>query len=255
MRTSPLILAAALVAAAGVLAAGPAHGQILNTLRGFADREPGWSGSATGYLAAAGGNSEYEEYGGALTVQWQGEHQRVRALGSGELRSSDDERTAENTTGHLRHNWFFHRRLATVAFVQIQRNPFQRLEERLLAGGGLRFEVLSREQMRWFLGVTTMFEDEAIEDVAGRERRHRMSSFVSLVYRAREGLSVDLTGFYQPRWSDFADARATAAAAVKVAVIGTLHLDVTASLQYDARPAPGVETTDWTVRNGLGVEF
>jgi hypothetical protein len=248
----------ALVALAVLVLAAPpgARGQIVNTLRGFAEEEPGWSGSAEGYVDVSQGNTEYEEYGGSLALQWRRGAHRIRALASGLYKTGRGETQAEESTLHLRHNLRLRKWLATLLFVQNQYDPFQRLEHRFLLGGGLRFDLLRSGDLRVFAGMATMLEDERIEgDAPGSGTEHRLSSFLSALWDLREGVTLDAVGFYQPRWSRFSDLRASLSTRLKVDLVGSLYLSVLYELEQDARPPEGVEKTDWGLRTGLGMEF
>ena len=64
-----------------------------------------------------------------------------------------------------------------------------------------------------------------------------------------------MTGFYQPAFADFSDARAVGLASLKVALTGRLSLRLGGRVEYDAEPAAGVEETDWKTRTGLEVGF
>ena len=142
--------------------AGVGEAQIVNTLRGFDDKERGWSGGVEATISVAAGNTEYFETQIAAAVQHQSDTHRWRLLARNMRLTASGKTQAENRLGHLRHNYRFSRRLASVAFLQGQHNPFQRIETRVLVGGGARFDLVRREKVNMALGATFMREDEEL---------------------------------------------------------------------------------------------
>ena len=67
--------------------------------------------------------------------------------------------------------------------------------------------------------------------------RGRLSVFLALGGSfAEERARMQLTAFYQPRWSELADARAIAQLGLEVELAGGLSLTVRGALQVDSRP-------------------
>jgi putative salt-induced outer membrane protein YdiY len=225
--------------------------QIVNTLRGFDADRTGWAGEVGGSFSRSGGNTDVLTLSAGGGVQWQGERNRWRLLGDVTLSESDGERDEESTLGHLRHNFRLAPRVATLAFVQIQENPFQRLKSRFLAGAGLRFDLLRREDLVAAAGAAPMVEVERIEERSGSDTDLRLSTFLSIEGRLDERTSVDLTSFVQPLAEDFADLRATVEASLRLAVTARLSVVASLNLTHDTEPPDDVEKTDWKTRNGL----
>ncbi|MDX1394589.1 MAG: DUF481 domain-containing protein [Gemmatimonadota bacterium] len=250
-----LCLAAVLSLAPG--AAAPTEGQIINTLRRWSDAEPGWSGDVEGTLALAEGNTEYLELTGGANVQLVAERHRLRGLGSGSLRRASGEKIAESILAHVRHNYSLTALVSTLVFVQYQADPFRRLARRTLLGAGARLDVVRRERWEAALGLSYMYEGEEITDDPDRgiEREGRGSFFLSAIGDLTETLRVDVSTFYQPLFSDFADARAYTAASLRLDIVGELDLIVRFDLTHDSRPPEDVEPTDIRLSTGLVFDF
>lgn len=240
-----------------VLALPPTAGaQIVNTLRGFSDDEAGWSGELDAYFDISEGNTVYREYGVGCSVQYLTGAHRFRGLGSGLRKESRGERIAESSMLHLRHNYWFAPRWASIAFAQNSRNPFQRLARRTLLGAGARFDFVRAPDFTAYAGIATMWERERIQDdPRDLETQHRLSSFVSLLYDVSERTQLDLVAFYQPNWSGFGDYRTIVSSRLKVEVVGSLHFSLNYEFHKQSRPPVGVDTTDWRLLSGLGWEF
>ncbi len=258
MIRRPTLLVAATTIAALSLVAVPrerAEAAIINTLRGFDETTLGWSGEVEASFSNSGGNTEVLALAGAARIQWQSDRDRVRLLGGISRLTNDGNTLAEDTTGHLRHNRQLTPWLYTLAFAQVQQNPFQRLASRTLLGLGARLDLVHRDNARVSVGLAHMVEFERIEDLGGSATSHRLSSFLVANAPLREGLEVEATVFAQPRWQDFNDLRAVASGALRVDLTKRLKLVVGASLQHDARPPEGVKETDWSTRTGLSFDL
>ena len=251
-----------LCAAAPVLAltillvsAAPASAQILNTLRGFSGGEPGWSGSAEVNFSQTGGNTEVLALGAEAQLQYEWKRERWRIMGEQSYKSNRGKRTSDESIGHLRHNHRFRPWVSSLAFVQIQRNPFQQLQQRVLVGAGARFDVLRRPRWKASVGAAHMVETEKLENSPGYETDQRLSSFVTFDGKVSETLTVQVTSFVQPLWADMTDLRALALVGTRVKLGGGFTYNVASELRYDAEPPGGVKTTDWEVETGLGYTF
>ncbi|MEJ2719606.1 MAG: DUF481 domain-containing protein [bacterium] len=230
--------------------------QIVNTLRGFEDGEKGWSGDLEGTVAVADGNTNYFQFDLAAAVQHLGARNRWRLLGGLSRRTASGEEIAQNRLLHLRHNYRFRARLASIAFIQGQYNPFKRIETRLLVGAGLRFDLTRREKWNAAVGGTVMYETEELTGQTGQfNYDYRYSFFLTVFRDVSEGVSLDISGFYQPLVDDPVDARALAAASVRTDVIGELYLVFAYRLEYDADPPAEVKRLDQNLRSGLGYDF
>ncbi|MBZ0268701.1 DUF481 domain-containing protein, partial [bacterium] len=238
------------IAGAMLVAATPAHAQILNTLRGFDADEPGWSGDVGAFFSASGGNTENTSLTGAGSVQHRGGAQRWRLMADGTQERTDGDATEQATVAHLRHNVRLSDAFATITFLQHQYDRFQRLESRFLLGAGMRWDAVRGDRLRVSLGASPMLEVEREED-GDDLARGRMSSFLSVLGSLDDRTSVDVTTFVQPAMDDLGDTRAVATGSLRVKIRGGFAVQVNARVQYDAEPAPDVKETDWKVKTGL----
>jgi putative salt-induced outer membrane protein len=246
-------LSAAWICALLLVTALPRAGraQIVNTLVGFDEEEPGWSGGVEARFSLTGGNTELVSLSGGGHVQYQSGANRWRLLGDATRETSQGERVEESTVAHLRHNRRLLPWLSTLTFIQHQRNPFQRLTSRFLAGAGARFDVVRASRIYGALGASHMVEVERIEDTSGTDTDQRLSVFAILEGKLSEAAAVEVTSFVQPRWGDFTDMRSILAATLRVTLVGSLAMTLDYDLQHDTEPPAGVEATDWKLRAGF----
>ncbi|MFH2051463.1 MAG: DUF481 domain-containing protein [bacterium] len=249
-KLRPLILPV-LILAAGPAAASP----ILNTLQLEQAGDPGWSGALEGMMRAGGGNSEkfQAEAGGRL--QWATGRHRLRLISSGSYEEVSRVETSREVAAHVRHNYDLGTGLATVAFAQIQHNPFQRLQSRWLLGAGMRWNILKDGRSRLAAGATPMLEIERIEDQPGQSGRGRLSTFLIAELALKPGVVCQASGFYQPLFSDFGRVRAVGNLGITFSLSGSLSLKTGAAIEHNSEPPAGVKQTDWSTYTGLGWTF
>jgi len=244
-----------LAAAAFLITSLNAQAAIVNSLRGFSEDEQGWSGALAGSFGASGGNTEETTFEGDGRLQLRSASNVWRFFARGKRTTTRGVETARSTLGHLRHNYLLSDCWATIAFVQHQRNPFQRLDSRYLVGFGGRWLAVKGESTRFYLGATQMFEQERIQDESGHTKDERLSTYISLVSELRDGLALDFLVFYQPLWKDFADWRVHGEIKLTILLTGSLSFFTGYNLEHDTRPPAGVVETDWNTKTGFVFNF
>lgn len=230
-------------------------GVILNTLEGYDPTEEGWSGSLDALFSASGGNTEKVLLESGGRVQWRNDRDRFRLQASAGYEESGGTETARNIVAHLRHNRVLGGPWATVSFVQVQHNPFQRLRSRWLVGVGPRYDLARDAQGSAAVGVTPMLEVERLEDEIGHTARGRLSIFLHVARGFGSGARVDAVAFWQPLFSDVSAPRASGTLTCTVELAGEFDLKVGVAIEHNARAPEGVEQTDWSTFTGLGVTF
>ncbi len=234
----------------------PANAQILNTLRGFDEDEMGWSGGIEGAIATASGNTEYFEFEIGGAAQHQGEKNRWRFLARTMQRTATGDEIARSQIGHIRHNYRLTSRFSTLVFLQGQYEPFKRIQKRYLAGAGVQTDLHRSADWSSVLGGSIMYEDEELTDNNGITTSDaRLSFFLSVFRDVKEGVDVDLVGFYQPLADNLGDARANMTFGMRADIVGELYTFFRYVAEYDSEPAPGVDDLDQNLRAGLGYKF
>jgi putative salt-induced outer membrane protein YdiY len=162
---------------------------------------------------------------------------------------------------HLRHRTAFSQSWAVEAFGQVGRDPFARLTQRALLGGGLRWVLFEEDQKSaGYLGFGAFREHELLSRRAGtsdaeRSLLWRANSY--LVYKRQINDQVRLysTTFYQPAFADSADFRMLEQASVLVKLAEKLDLKVSLDISFDSRPPQTVHKRDLLYSTGLEFSF
>ncbi len=96
-----------------------------------------------------------------------------------------------------------------------------------------------------------MVEREEIREADEPEHAQRLSTYLYWHGDLTETVGVNVTAFYQPRWSDWGDTRANGAAELNARLGPVVTLGLVASLQNNSRPPADVEPTDWRYQTRL----
>lgn len=229
---------------------GAASAQIVDPFSTLPSTGEGLGGEVEVRAGAETGNTELVSVGAGVGVGWGGGSHRWRLLGDYARTDSDGEKLSESAYGHLRHNlelapsWF------TLAFLQVQHEPFQRLSLRTLAGAGIRLDFVRQKQASMSLGISPMLE---IEDPHGEETesRGRLSTFLHIASEGGAGTRLDAAVFVQPRLDDVGDFRVLARSSARVGLGGPFSLVLRFGLTHDSEPPAEVDRTDTETRVGL----
>ena len=219
---------------------------------------PGWSGSLKLDLGGSSGNSE--KFNAALGMLAQ--HRRDGAVNliafSYDYGETAGARNTDKQTLHLRHTEEWRERLDWEAFGQWQRNDFTRLTRRLLAGGGLRWDLLEpgRKQSgeRFYLGTGLFAETQTFRSAPGKDTV-RANLYLSAVRPVFAASSLSGSVYFQPSFEDPGDHRAVGSLAFSVPMREDLALEISLNCAYDSQPPAGVKRTDIEYRTGIRWSF
>ncbi len=229
------------------------HAQILNTLRGWSDIDNGWSVEVEGKFSLSRGNYHHMDLSSHGAVQYLTERNRFRFMISENFYNIDGNTVSEDFVAHLRHNYRLTNTFATLLFTQDQYKPYQSLQRRTLLGGGLRADILHSDRCGAALGASAMMESLAFTNEINEEdtTNIRASFFISLLWQPVDVLTIDLSGFYQPKLPDFAEPLLMSALCLETRLSQYLSMINTFDLAYDESPAEGVDQTDYSLKSGL----
>ncbi len=240
--------------------------------------DDGISGVFTAGITLGGGNvySLKVDVGGRAYLR-SGRHQGLVLLGVDySSRTSDDnsgleglldeESRFENAAlGHLRYGYELTGPLTAEAFVQYQVDEFLLLEQRTLVGGGLRTRVLEAEGGSVHLGAGYMLERETLDPDRSVEAAgalaHRLSSYIAARWVVGRSVSLNFTGYVQPRFDDPTDYRLLGEGALEVGLSETFSLLLPLRVRFDSDPTrvregvPPVEAVDFEVQPTLQASF
>ena len=243
-----------------VLGIPATHASVVNIegmRKGF-DEVQGWSGSFKFDLGGSSGNTD--KFNAALSVLAQ--HRRDGAVNlialSGDYAEASNTRDTNRQTIHLRHTQDWYDQVAWEAFTQWQRDEFTNLTSRTIAGGGLRWDLMSPERKqegaRLYLGTGAFYEHQSLRNEADRETV-RANLYISAVLPVFDDSSLNATVYFQPAFDDPGDHRIVGTLGYSVPMRENLSLELSLNLTHDSRPAVDTEKTDITYLTGVRWNF
>lgn len=162
---------------------------------------------------------------------------------------------------HLRHRTAITPGWAVEGFAQVGRDPFSRLTQRALLGGGVRWVLYEVDQKSaGYLGLGAFHEQESLSSKLGtsdaiRSVLWRANSYLVLKRQLNEQVRLYSTTYYQPAISDSADFRLLEQASVLVKLDQHLELKLSLDIAFDSRPPQTVHKRDMFYSTGLEYSF
>lgn len=183
--------------------------------------------------------------------------QILLVLGNYNLASSNNSTINNSGFGHIRYNYKINKLVRWEVYSQLQFNELLSLRYRFLAGTGARLKLNQGETVSTYLGISTFYEHEQIQDVQETiNRDFRMSNYfvLSIKFPKKRGEFTSTT-YYQPMLRQFSDYRLTNQSHIQFNI--TKHLSFNTSLNYffDFNPPAGVKQSTFELHNGLRWTF
>jgi len=127
-----------------------------------------------------------------------------------------------------------------------------------LAGGGVRYNFLSGENLTGHIATGLMYEFEEWK-LSGEEAVEndylKSTSNISVIGRINPQTSLLLTGYYQARPGKFFRPRAIMESQLNVRMSRYLSLSVSFTMQHDAEPIIDVPKLTYELKNGILINF
>ena len=258
----------------------PADAQVNTENMRVGANEPGWGGIFDLNSSLQRGNTEREVLGAGVRLQYawpppaeaegddaedddvaEGPANTVFMTSNYSFTRLNENRFVNNALSHLRFIRRHSPRVSYELFGQHQFNEFIRLEQRLLLGGGGRFQVLEAPQTEIFLGTGYMLERETL-DLAGqlpearRSEHHRSTNYLTVRYNSEdERFRLVETVYVQTRVDRLQDYRLLSETSFEIRLLRRLALAVNLNVTHDSEPPTGVKDTDVVLSNSLRYSF
>ena len=204
-------------------------------------------------LAYATGNTNFllASIGGRVDLV--NERFEAFVVGKTSLSEADDVVYVNQSFVHTRVTEELGGPFAAEAFAQAEQNAQRLLQERYLAGAGLRLTFLDTDDARLALGATPMAEYERLSDETGEPvaLRMRLSQYLSLRFQLTEQTAISTIVYVQPTLVGWDDLRVLSDVTLDVELARGIVLRTGAHLRHDSQPPAGIVKTDFEIRNGL----
>ncbi len=160
---------------------------------------------------------------------------------------------ARQAFAHLRYNYKCTERLTAEAYAQLQTSPLQSLEQRRLAGAGLRWRLLKSAdgRQRIYLGAASLWEHNFFSGPVRQESWHRSSNYISWTFRLGQQATLISTSYWQPVWGLVKNYRFSTEWLFKFDLTKKLALTIDIAYSLDKNLPPGAPAETYAWRNGL----
>ena len=153
----------------------------------------------------------------------------------------------------------FTQHVLVESFIQKQFNESILLNDRNLAGGGVRFASHPRDsRFNVYLGIGAMWEHERINDAKrGETTTHivRSTNYINWTGKLDERITTSATGYYQVHVRRFQDYRILFEGSITFSLTTKLAFPLRVNVRYDSEPPTGIRKHDVEIFNGLRYTF
>jgi len=221
---------------------------------------PGFSANVYGSLSSKSGNTEKEEYSAGLRMQYdQGIDYLTWGTFTYDYGTSNNVKNEDKLYGHIRYiHAIDHNDWTAEAFVQSEQNEFKDIQERSLAGAGIRWRFFnSSDWGKGYFGLGGFAEKINYSHplINPNENNQRLNSYLAYTKQFANGSKISYVGYYQPKFDESSDYVSLQTAELIVPVYGQLNLSLMGQYGYDSRPAVGVEPDDSVFKTSLVWNF
>lgn len=229
--------------------------QVLNVERIRSDSDTtGWVGELGFNLSLNKYNDSVLKTSGQANSAYFSEKHQYLLISQIDLVNVDGNSLVSNGYLHLRATFLRKETLSPELFTQYQYNNNLGLQGRALAGAGIRYTFLERENISGRFSTGVMFEHE--EWGLGENQvvvNNLIKSTSNVVIRGRINPQTSLTmiGYYQARPDRFFEPRATSENQLNMQITRNLTFRVSFTMTYDVEPVIDVPNLTYELKNGL----
>jgi len=238
-----------------------AYAQVNTEAMRLLDLDPGWHNILGLSLNYSSGNTN------VLTLKtnfrsdyvWKSSHTFV--VTNFRLGRKDGKSFTNKGFVHLRGIHALNQTLMMEGFLQKQFNESIRLDDRELAGGGLRLTVMHPSKksrylslLHLYMGIGAMWEYERLDQGLETELVRSTNYFTGRLTLG-ERVTASTTCYFQPALEHFSDYRILLEANLRLCITDNLAFNNGLSLRYDSAPPAGIESNDLEIVHGISYSF
>ena len=211
--------------------------------------KPGFSGSITASFDTKRGNTETDNYKGAVKVLYDNNISHlIWGMLSYEYGEANSVKNTNKIFSHLRYIG-----LTTIknfnkeAYIQASDDEFKGIKNRLLAGGGMRYKIFGNDYYgRTYVGMSAYIEHIIYGNDAIDPTENNVRGNFNLAYQLplNEDSEFNALAYYQPRVDAPSDFYSSATIGFQLHVYLSLFLNFKITHEYDSEPAIGVLKED-----------
>lgn len=215
-------------------------------------------GEAKGGLELQRGNVDITSFDLEFLIHYKKKIHHIFLQSKSSQGQQSDKKFKNNSFVHLRWTWMKWNIVGLELFTQLQQDEFKSLKIRQLNGGGLRAELIEKEDISLSLGSGAMLDYEEILEKES-SALWRSTSYLSMIksFDEKKKNLILLTLYYQPLFDNPSDYRINLEANVRTILISSwnISLDNSINFMYDTKPPEGILTDDLVIKTRLVYEW
>ncbi|MBL7810280.1 MAG: DUF481 domain-containing protein [Saprospiraceae bacterium] len=216
-----------------------------------------WYGHLRGSSSFVKVKNQSFQFQSQVKVQYKSDpHMLLLLLNAAWLRAGGTD-ISRQAFAHLRYNYKLSETWTWEAFSQIQNSPVQLLQQRVLAGTGVRWRALKSKngRQRIYLGAAWLWEENLFSGDAPSNSWHRSSNYISSTFRAGKHAALIQTTYWQPVIGYIRNYRLSSEWVLKVDLNKHLALTIEFDYSVDQNLPQGAPKEFIAWRNGLAFQF
>ncbi|RPI68917.1 MAG: DUF481 domain-containing protein [Ignavibacteriales bacterium] len=221
----------------------------------------GFFGSISLAAGFASGNSEFVKAKGGLRIDYAGSNYDFFLVGNYEFEEANEAKVVNKGFAHLRNILPLSSIFSLEFFLQKEFNQFILLEDRNLAGAGLRIDLISlfsdsSDAIELFAGTGLMFENEKYNiPVSPETNLIRSTNYLTFKWQVNNNFSFIAINYLQFDVERFHDYRFITDTGLNFLIFENLTFTSSVSFRYDNEPVPDVKDFDIELTNGITFSF
>ena len=233
-------------------------GQVnIESIRNNNKEKPFW-GEAKGGLELQRGNVDITSFDINILIHFKNKKHHMFLQSKSAQGQQSDKKFKNNSFVHLRWTWMKWNIIGPELFTQLQQDEFKALKIRQLNGGGLRAELIKKEDISLSLGSGAMLDHEVVLDKQ-TSTLWRSTSYLTFLksFDEKKKNLILLTLYYQPLLSNHKDYRINLEANVRTILISSWNIFIDNSINYlyDTTPPGDILTNDLIIKTNLVYEW
>lgn len=212
-----------------------------------------WYGYLRGSASLVKVRQQSLQLQGQSKVEYKRDPQLVLLLLNLNLLRAGEQDFSKQAFAHLRYNYKLGNACTWEVFTQLQTSPLQLLQQRSLAGTGLRWRLLKSAdgRQRVYLGTAWLWEQNRFSEPYATQSWHRSSNYLSFTFRAGKQSVLIGTTYWQPVWGLAGNYRLSTEWLLKLGLTKKISFTVDFSYGIDKNLPPGAPAETYAWRNGI----
>lgn len=224
--------------------------------------EVGFFGNVSFAAGLASGNSEFVKVKGASRIDYAGKGFDFFLVGNYEFQEANEAKVVNKGFAHLRSIVDLSPKFFLELFLQKEFNQFILLEDRNLAGAGLRtdliklFSDIEDSPLEIFLGTGLMFENERHNvSISSETNLIRSTNYLTIKWQIDNSISFITINYFQFDIERFRDHRLVSDTGLNFLITKNLSFNSSVSYRFDNEPVENVKNFDLELTNGITFNF